>query len=286
MANGIALVTRRPKGGFKWAYLDQDGVWHRKDPPQNWSDEDRDTASAGIESLGMQFHGKRSDLEIGRYHLIADDPDGLVPFDRTRSDAIKDADAYLWLASSDGSPDSLLSLANRLGPLNLERALIEILARDAPELAETCTAVTDLNVPDRYLFVAESALEWLSFTQAMRTKITSVDWIMERDPIALVSQVNELQDHFGLGYRLLYSEEYQKLNGELVAGNLRSFALAQFALSLTGEQTVRKCDECGTFFGIHPGGSRPDKKFCSDACRMRAYRRRKAKKYSGSNQPA
>lgn len=52
----------------------------------------------------------------------------------------------------------------------------------------------------------------------------------------------------------------------------------QFALAIDGSQNFRSCSVCQTWFPVAAGRSRTDKEYCSDACRMRAYRKRKASK--------
>jgi hypothetical protein len=52
----------------------------------------------------------------------------------------------------------------------------------------------------------------------------------------------------------------------------------QLALAIDGNQNLRPCAECHTWFRIETGGGRSDKEYCSDACRMRAYRRRKTER--------
>ncbi len=50
----------------------------------------------------------------------------------------------------------------------------------------------------------------------------------------------------------------------------------QLAQSIDGDRDYRRCSECLTWFEIAPGSGREDKRYCSNACRMRAYRKRKA----------
>ena len=49
----------------------------------------------------------------------------------------------------------------------------------------------------------------------------------------------------------------------------------QFANAIEGDRDYAQCVECASWFEIAPGSGRPDKRYCSDACRMRAYRKRK-----------
>ena len=49
----------------------------------------------------------------------------------------------------------------------------------------------------------------------------------------------------------------------------------QLSLAIDGAQNFKPCVVCGAYFRLEAGGSRVDKEYCTDACRMRAYRNRK-----------
>jgi hypothetical protein len=49
----------------------------------------------------------------------------------------------------------------------------------------------------------------------------------------------------------------------------------QLFLAIDGSQNLRTCSECRTWFTVQAGRGRSDKEYCSDACRMRAYRKRR-----------
>lgn len=49
----------------------------------------------------------------------------------------------------------------------------------------------------------------------------------------------------------------------------------QLAESMAGNIEQRQCKECGKWFGSAPGLSRKSKTYCSDVCRMKAFRTRK-----------
>ena len=63
----------------------------------------------------------------------------------------------------------------------------------------------------------------------------------------------------------------------MVPHDLLSAMWLQFALAVEGNRNYEPCDECHSWMEIAPGSGRPDKKFCSSACSMRAYRKRKKK---------
>ena len=49
----------------------------------------------------------------------------------------------------------------------------------------------------------------------------------------------------------------------------------QLAQAIDGSESLRTCVECKKWFTIKSGEGRSDKEYCSNACRMRAYRKRK-----------
>jgi hypothetical protein len=50
---------------------------------------------------------------------------------------------------------------------------------------------------------------------------------------------------------------------------------AQLLLAIDGNLNLRACVECRKWFTLEAGRGRSDKEYCSNACRMRAYRKRK-----------
>jgi hypothetical protein len=61
----------------------------------------------------------------------------------------------------------------------------------------------------------------------------------------------------------------------LLPHSLAGAVWAQFMLAAASTGNFRTCDVCQTWFSIQADGSRSDRIYCSDACRMRAYRSRK-----------
>jgi hypothetical protein len=47
--------------------------------------------------------------------------------------------------------------------------------------------------------------------------------------------------------------------------------------AIDGSESLQNCVECERWFTISAGQGRSDKAYCSNACRMQAYRKRKAK---------
>jgi hypothetical protein len=61
----------------------------------------------------------------------------------------------------------------------------------------------------------------------------------------------------------------------IICSTLRHYIDVQWGMSIAANLLHRQCAECPNWFSVHPGTSRPEKIYCSDACRMRAYRKRK-----------
>jgi hypothetical protein len=50
---------------------------------------------------------------------------------------------------------------------------------------------------------------------------------------------------------------------------------AQLLLAIDGNANLAACVQCRKWFTMEAGHGRSDKEYCSNACRMRAYRKRK-----------
>ncbi len=77
---------------------------------------------------------------------------------------------------------------------------------------------------------------------------------------------------------MIWPEPHQNWAVNITPDCLLDFLWLQFATAIAGGVRYQSCVECGAWFIVAPGRGREDKKFCSDACRMRAYRKRKAER--------
>ncbi|HYI94795.1 MAG TPA: hypothetical protein VEX68_14710 [Bryobacteraceae bacterium] len=101
------------------------------------------------------------------------------------------------------------------------------------------------------------------------------------DPAKLFIQeeLNHWIQHLQLEVRLLWNEELSKLQAAFVPVHLIGALWVQFLTAVTEDLSFRKCNQCRRWFSE---AARAAKVFCSDACRMKAYRLRKA---SGDSEP-
>ena len=76
--------------------------------------------------------------------------------------------------------------------------------------------------------------------------------------------------------RLLWDERDTRLRLHLVPDGLVGALWLQFARAIENDSEFRRCAECDLWFELAPGTARSDKLYCSNACRTKAYRRRRA----------
>jgi hypothetical protein len=79
-----------------------------------------------------------------------------------------------------------------------------------------------------------------------------------------------------LSPRVLWGKDYTHLNLYFMPNSLIGALWLQFAQAIDGNKTYRRCDECRGWFELSPEVARTTKRFCSNACRVKAYRERKA----------
>ena len=76
--------------------------------------------------------------------------------------------------------------------------------------------------------------------------------------------------------RLLWDPPHSGLKLHVVPDSLLGALWFQFAQAIEHNSDFRMCAECAMWFELSPRTARTDKIYCSDACRMRAYRKRKS----------
>jgi hypothetical protein len=87
-----------------------------------------------------------------------------------------------------------------------------------------------------------------------------IDWKPSGPPVALFLKIERLSASPKLCIRPVTFQE----------------ALwAQLVLAIDGNVNLRACVQCRKWFTLEAGKGRSDKEYCSNACRMRAYRKRK-----------
>ena len=188
--------------------------------------------------------------------------------ERTRPvDLFKAKFAYLEFAQTPATEDGIKDFADRYGPL-------------FPDIGTG---------PDQY---GRSIFTWSSYIEMMR-RIVEL-WKKSRvtgdfrkiiratkriraadDLISFMELGGPANLLTGVEVQLLLKEDPQSASPRLcIRPNSLAHALwAQFLLKIDGNVNLGACVQCRKLFTLEAG--RSDKEYCSDACRMRAYRKRK-----------
>jgi hypothetical protein len=98
------------------------------------------------------------------------------------------------------------------------------------------------------------------------------------DPAILTNFFEEFNEPMvgSLTLQIRVDHSTGQVSSDVTASSLAHAISSQWASAVAANVGHRQCRECTTWFAVHAGSGRPDKLYCSDACRMRAYRRRKA----------
>jgi hypothetical protein len=252
LARYVAKIGPR---GFHWVYLDTDGTWRRLDPPDDWgvpNDWDDEPPLADRFFLSApEAAWSRFDEKPWQKGTLKSEPD-----------------LYAKIASVGVSPGSILNYANRygfLGPTVELRRTEQMLWREY--LSEPGFAFSD-----SVSFYAEPASRWLSVGGWLSHEITRMEKVGWETATTFLNWMNP---ESRLDYRVERDSATGRLKGELVASSLADLLMVQLVSAAEAEVRHRRCEQCRTFFPVRAGLGRPEKKYCSDACRMRAYRQRK-----------
>jgi len=259
-------LAKIPPHGLHYVFRDKDGTWHRTDPPNDWGvPEDWDDAPP----LAEQFFLSAPEAAWSSFE---DKP-------WQKGTLKSEPDLYAKIASIGASPSSILDYANRYGLLG---PTVEVRRTDKMLWPEYLSE-PGFDFSDGVSFCAEPAFRWLGLGSRLSHLITKLEKIGS-DPklkqAALRSWCN-LNTEGGLGIWVELDSATGVLKEELFASSLTEMLNVQVVSAAVADVKHRRCEQCQTLFPVHPGFGRPEKKFCSDACRMRAYRIREASKAKG-----
>jgi hypothetical protein len=188
-------------------------------------------------------------------------------------------DLYAKMASMGVSPSSILNYANRYGLLGPSVEVRHTEKMLWPEyLSEP-----GFDFSSDVSFCAEPAYRWLGlggWLSHVITKMENIGTQPERKQGTFLNWYN-MNTERSLDYRVEWDSTTGKPKGEVVASSLADLLMVQLVSAAEADIKHHRCEQRQTLFPVHPGLGRPEKKYCSDACRMRAYRRREASKAKG-----
>jgi hypothetical protein len=252
-----------------------------RDPPQDWPEKDHLASSFKTSTrlrpqLAHQFYIGAFENECLQAQI-----DQGTEFGQP----IVEPELYLRFASERPTPSLILNLANRYGLLQFRQSRIAIRKTLANKILTYSRSPAGSPRSKTIYLRAEPAYEWMRTFGLMQFHLSAWSDLQELGPKALSGYLEE-----GVNYDLSGSLTFQvkmdvhtgQISSEIFASNLAHAIQVQWGISLAANVMHRQCETCSVWFAVHPSSGRPEKKFCSDACRMRAYRRRKNRKRSGS----
>lgn len=172
--------------------------------------------------------------------------------------------AFLEFAQTPLTADGVRTLADRYGPLR--------------------TRVRERRCIDD--FWGHHVDYWRSTMNALRKAVEVWDKTKVTGDYSQIIRIMERGEHpvrleeVGTGLRVLLKKDPLEATARLCIRpiHLRDAVWIQLAHAISGSQSLATCVECKAWFTISTDHGRSDKEYCSNACRMRAYRKRRAGK--------
>jgi hypothetical protein len=272
-----------PQSGFRWIRKEDSGQWKLCDPPDDWPEVDYEAAAF--------YNDQTPDPKLtNRFHLAAHVTECLKTHQDLKSEfgqMIGEPDLYLKFASTRPTPSAILGLANTYGLLRYP------ITGPGPADQEMVTGLSRANAPDiaaafpydpfdenRFSLFVEPAEKWLGMYEAINYDLRTWAKFQANEDVEGMSSYLEDGYNYAMGGSLTYQAKIDRVTGQtyskIIATSLARMLEVQWGMSVAANTVHRQCEECPTWFNVAPGSGRPEKQFCSDACRMRAYRKRKA----------
>ena len=258
----LAFSAVVPISGFRWVSRAPDGEWSAAEPPADWPEQDYEASYA---EAGENYGS------ADRFFLAA--PASLsLPDEQSDRKIIYAPDLYLDFASRRATPTTILELATRFGFLGMHG---DPLAGDYVDVSEP-NRIFDQDTELR----VESGSRWLAefaSTRSILDEWTNLQQRGDRSEIAAFIEDRYRYPMGGeLGFQIRIDAETGEMESQVIATTLSSFLEIQIGMAIAAVPGHRKCGSCTKWFPVFPAEGRPEKLYCSDACRMRAYRKRKS----------
>jgi hypothetical protein len=198
---------------------------------------------------------------------------GVLNILRPRSERTKRFDllqsgpsAFIEFAQTPLTPDGVKAFADRYGPLKSQHTELQQISHFWGHVIEGWYGeIRDLR---KAVALWDKTKTTGNFGQIIRL----VEQGGESDFFE-----SQLQSEVGIVVSVLLKKDPLGASPRLCIrpSHLRDALWVQLAHAIDGSQSLATCVECKAWFTIPAGRGRSDKQYCSDACRMRAYRKRK-----------
>jgi hypothetical protein len=191
---------------------------------------------------------------------------------------------FLNFATTDQTPEAVLQFAQRYGCLEKEARSLsapghrESLARwyDAMTRMSGLYAVWELarKADEEALNAWLKEISWRPFAQLLEgvKNPRSRAYRFLADQISF--SIRGLTEP-----RIVWDESMPRLLPKIVPVNLLGAIYLQFAYAVGEDKQYQQCGHCKKWFELAPGLNRADRLFCSDSCRVMAYRARRLRAF-------
>jgi hypothetical protein len=192
--------------------------------------------------------------------------------ERTRRFELFDASpsAFLEFAQTPDTPDAIKGLADRYGPLEPDKSGGEYFEYRGRRVQSVRYGGRGIGT-------------WSMRIREMRQTVELWKKSMVAGDFRKITRF--VQKNFvhaadfvpGVPVELLLKEDLSSATARLCIRprSLIHALWAEFLLAIDGNANLGACTQCGKWFTLVAGRGRSDKEYCSNACRMRAYRKRK-----------
>ena len=280
-AQSLKFGALIPPEGFRWIFLEDDGRWVLKDPPAEWPEQDLAAA---------RFYDEKAPAPLlsGRFYLAASTDECMHAHadQQTEFGPLRDEpDLYLRFASEKPTPGRIREFANTYGLLrysDTRETAINLQRKSATDLLPHFNFEYQEGDQRPLSLRAEPAIKWLTTFELAAFNLKTWAEFEEAGSFRAMSGYLEDGFNYGMGGSLTFQVKMDPDTGvlrtEIIAASLEQLIEVQWGMSIAAHVHHRQCAECPNWFAVHAGSGRPEKAYCSDACRMRAYRKRKVAK--------
>lgn len=212
---------------------------------------------------------------------------------------------FKTFAATEPAPDGILTFANKYGWLGAESLLIDAPAQRGERLSVWTTEISRMRrlvdlwemaerkdikaLRQHIVWYDNEAVELRHRTPPMETYAWVASAQINADILARLTPGDVIEP----AYYYLQSAINQALKGKVSPGmlwdegrlglyqvpsSLLGAMWLQFAQAIDTGPEFRKCAQCRTWFAVSLDASRKSRRYCSDACRAKAYRNRKQEK--------
>jgi len=209
-----------------------------------------------------------------------------------KSEQIKCFDLYdetsnplLDFANAPTTPDGIKALADRFGPLFVGPQFCDFWFKEIEDIQSALTIWGECKSTGNFdPIIREVAMrQWSSgaaSTILNETKLAGNSEMLQ-EALEWEPRLSEsIGDYdYGLEANIQLGRAPQGENGARFYIRPRTLTDAiwtQLAQAVGGSEFLKTCVECKKWFTVSAGHGRSDKKYCSNACRMRTYRKGKA----------